>query len=268
MRPLIALAHLLIVCLLTHSAYAKDRLVVLNVKVNRDRARLVIKPFEAKTLTNELRAVALEYGGFDVMTNENMLDLLPPNTRIEDCVGECEVETGRLVGARYLITGEIGRTGRELDLLIQFYETRGGTLIGSKNVSARDVKSLKAQIRSQAPKLFSKLAMQSALTRQRNETLLFLRIDPPKVKARVKLDARYLDLDDPQIRKKGGGYLIPITPNEKHQLTVSAGGYMSAEEEMVVGEGGVGNLSVRLAKLSSTLMTTLGFLLALRVLCP
>jgi len=52
MRPLIALAHLLIVCLLTHSAYAKDRLVVLNVKVNRDLVRLVIKPFEAKTLTS------------------------------------------------------------------------------------------------------------------------------------------------------------------------------------------------------------------------
>ena len=44
---------------------------------------------------------------FLIMDKENMMTLLPPDKTVADCVGECAVETGRLLGAAYIITGDI-----------------------------------------------------------------------------------------------------------------------------------------------------------------
>ena len=100
----------LILAMFSNSAWARDRLAVLEVKASTDGEQR-LKPFEVKTLTSDLRRLALEYGGFDVMTDKNIIDLLPDDTKIEDCIGECEVQTGRMLGAKYIITGEVGRAG-------------------------------------------------------------------------------------------------------------------------------------------------------------
>ena len=90
---------IVILALLSGSALAGDRLAVLDVKANSGNGGKILNPFEIKTLTNDLRRLALEYGGFEVMTDKNIVDLLPPETKIEDCIGECEVQTGRMLGA-------------------------------------------------------------------------------------------------------------------------------------------------------------------------
>ena len=60
------------------------------------------------------------------MTQENIEVLLPPNTKLEDCTSECQVETGRTIGARYIITSEVLRFGSSLR--ISQGEVFGGTL--------------------------------------------------------------------------------------------------------------------------------------------
>ena len=50
---------LLVLSALYSSAWARDRLAVLDVKVTTDGGKQ-LKPFEVKTLTNDLRRLALE----------------------------------------------------------------------------------------------------------------------------------------------------------------------------------------------------------------
>ncbi len=58
---------------------------------------------------------ALPPDRYILMTKENIYELLPPDKQsLADCVGECEVQTGRMVGAHYLVTGEVIRFGPEL----------------------------------------------------------------------------------------------------------------------------------------------------------
>lgn len=237
----------LILAMFSNSAWARDRLAVLEVKASTDGEQR-LKPFEVKTLTSDLRRLALEYGGFDVMTDKNIIDLLPDDTKIEDCIGECEVQTGRMLGAKYIITGEVGRAGGRLDMLVQFYETTGGTLLSSKSIGGQSYDQLRQELKLKVPSLFKGLAMRSAFIQQKSETLLFLRVSPKAAKFRVKLGSRYVDLNDTSIKRLEDGLLIPILPNLKQRLSISAKGYMSAEEEVLVKEGGVENLSITLSQ--------------------
>src|SRR5438093_4718108 len=73
---------------------------------------------DAGYLTDVVRTAVLEQGaGLRVMTRENILVLLQSQgKRLEDCEGECEVDTGRRLGAEYVITGEVLRFGSSLKL--------------------------------------------------------------------------------------------------------------------------------------------------------
>src|SRR5437867_1668737 len=59
-------------------------------------------------LTDRVRAAALQAApGLRLMTRENVMVLLKSLGRtLEDCEGECEVETGRKLGADYVVSGE------------------------------------------------------------------------------------------------------------------------------------------------------------------
>lgn len=49
----------------------------------------------------------------DVMTRENLLVLLQASgKKIEDCEGECEVDTGKRIGADLIVRGKSRRWGR------------------------------------------------------------------------------------------------------------------------------------------------------------
>ena len=64
---------------------------------------------EVSFLTNEVRRVVgyLPTERFLVMTKESMAVMIEPGKTLEDCVGQCEVETGRLLNAEWIITGEL-----------------------------------------------------------------------------------------------------------------------------------------------------------------
>jgi formylglycine-generating enzyme required for sulfatase activity len=133
---------------------AQDKLVgkiaVLEI-LNRSK----LSTNDVNYLTTEIQSVVqIETNdSYDVMTQDNILTLLPPNTNLEDCVGACSVDTGRKLGAALIITGELTKFGNEKDnlrLSIRFHETQGGSLISSitiKGTSANDIeKQLKNSI--------------------------------------------------------------------------------------------------------------------------
>ena len=88
---------------------------------------------DAGYVADRLRAEVLG-AGIDarVISRENMLVLLQAQGKqLADCEGECEVETGRRIGADLVVSGEILRVGESLKASIRLHETRSGTLVAA-----------------------------------------------------------------------------------------------------------------------------------------
>lgn len=109
-------------------------------------------------LADEVRNAAVRYLDHDqwaVMSRENMLELLEINTEdLSECVGECEVETGRLIGAHLLITGNVVRPGSKYRLTLKAFDTNTGTQVAGESTSAVDVDGLIDALAAVCPLLF------------------------------------------------------------------------------------------------------------------
>src|SRR5438132_6475997 len=82
-----------------------------------------------------------------VMTRENLVILLATSGKsVADCVDKCEVETGRLVGADFVLSGTILRFGDDLRLSLLLHDTRNGTLVAGDTVGGPSVQSLEAAL--------------------------------------------------------------------------------------------------------------------------
>ena len=81
--------------------------------------------------------------GSIVMTRENTQQLLSANgKKLEDCTGECEVETGRLLGADYVVSGRLTKVGTRYKLTLRLHDTAQGALVGSATASGETVNAL------------------------------------------------------------------------------------------------------------------------------
>jgi len=79
---------------------------------------------------------------FLVMTKESMLMLIEPGKTLEDCVGECEIETGRLINADWIVTGEILRFGSSYRVSLRLHDTRKGQFIKGESIKGDRIESL------------------------------------------------------------------------------------------------------------------------------
>ena len=98
---------------------------------------------------------------FLVMDKANILTLLPPDIDLETCVGQCAVETGRLLQAAYIITGDILRFGKQLRITIKVHDTRSGQLIGSEIASGKEIMEMEIAIQEAGKKLLQRLIKKS-----------------------------------------------------------------------------------------------------------
>ena len=94
---------------------------------------------------------------FLVINKANILTLLPPEQTPEDCIGECAVQTGRLLQAAYIITGEIIRFGKQLRVTVKLHDTRSGRLIASEVASGREVTDMEVGIQEAGGRLLRRL---------------------------------------------------------------------------------------------------------------
>ena len=106
---------------------------------------------EVSYLTNELRSVAsfLPKSKYLVLTKESLEVLIDPSTSLEECVGSCAVETGRLVGAQWILTGEVVRFGKSLRVSLKVHNTQTGQFLKGTSIKGKSVEDLESKLHQQ-----------------------------------------------------------------------------------------------------------------------
>jgi len=103
-----------------------------------------LSPDDARYFTDLIRAAVLKFAPqLDVMTRENLLVLLRSTGKdLANCEGECEVDTGRRIGADAIISGEIQRIGTRYKISLRLHETHEGRLAGASVASGKSIDEL------------------------------------------------------------------------------------------------------------------------------
>ncbi len=115
---------------------------------------------ESRHLADIVRGAAvraLPRRAYRIMTRENMLGLLPPGVDLAGCVGDCEIETGRNLGAAFVVSGEVLRFGASITVSLKLHETEDGTLLASEQARAGDLGDLVEPLEQAAARLFAAL---------------------------------------------------------------------------------------------------------------
>ena len=139
---------------LSPSGTPKERIAVIDLK-----NKAGVNEGELNYLSSLLRQAAgrLPQSKYSVMTQDNILVLLPPDTKLEDCVGTCAVDTGRRLGAHYVMVGEVVRFGSSLRVSLNLHHSQSGELRGSDTVKGDTVEALEGPLQGSAVGLFSVL---------------------------------------------------------------------------------------------------------------
>ena len=74
-----------------------------------------------------------------------------------ECEGVCDVDTGRLVGADYVVGGVLLRLGQEYKLTLKLYDVVSGQLLAGMHAAGATPEELEKQVRTVAPQLVSVL---------------------------------------------------------------------------------------------------------------
>lgn len=132
-----------------------------------------------RTLADKVRSESLNYldaSQWKVMTHENILVLLQANAEdLESCIGECEVETGRLLGAQMVVAGRAVKFGTRFTLLLHAYDTESGELMATAEATGADLDELWDGLGPACAQLFGGRAAPTArvTTTTRNEPTAF-----------------------------------------------------------------------------------------------
>jgi hypothetical protein len=111
----------------------------------------------AQYFTDVIRQASLRMEpGLDIMTRENLMVLLQSTgKKLEECEGECEVDTGRRIGADQIISGEIQKVGSKFKLTLKLHDTHEGRLLASSIGSGKSIDELDEGAQKAAEELFT-----------------------------------------------------------------------------------------------------------------
>jgi PEGA domain len=116
---------------------------------------------EAYFLTDKVRRTAsqmLPISHFTIMTSENIEELLPPDMDLAKCTdAKCEVEMGRMIGAEYIVTGEILRYAGDLRVQVKVHHIPTGHFIGSADTDAGSLKEQESMLSNISSQLMGKV---------------------------------------------------------------------------------------------------------------
>jgi hypothetical protein len=126
-----------------------------NKLVDRDRQEV-----DATYFADVVRSAALRtLPSLSVITRENLVVLLAATGRkLEECEGECEVDTGRRIGADLVVSGDLLKIGTSYKLNLRLHETRGGQLLSGAVASGKSVDELDERTQAAVGELFAPLA--------------------------------------------------------------------------------------------------------------
>lgn len=114
---------------------------------------------QALYVSDLIRGVAarLPKDTYFVITRENILESLPPGTDLATCEGECEVETGRKIGADFVVSGEILPWGGQFKVSLKLHETITSSLLGSESAAGKDLAALERSVMDATAGLLARL---------------------------------------------------------------------------------------------------------------
>lgn len=149
-----ALLALMSVLVASAAQAAPRRVAVLTLK---NTAHLT--PPEVRYIADQVRAGLLQLppSQFIILTRENILAMLPPGRRLADCEGDCEVETGRNIGADLIVTGEVLAFGAGLRVALRAHAVDSGKLVATIAASGATVEALERPVLQAARALALKL---------------------------------------------------------------------------------------------------------------
>ncbi len=124
--------------------YTEKRVLAVLELRNKTKAPDSVDP---QYLSDVIRAAVVDASpGMKVVTRENLLVLLAAGGKqLEECEGECEVDTGRRIGADLVISGEVLRVGSQLKVNLRLHDTHEGRLVAGIQASAESVEALDAR---------------------------------------------------------------------------------------------------------------------------
>lgn len=94
--------------------------------------------------SDAVRAVAKRVApGLFVMTREGVTALLSANgVKLEDCFSDCEVETGRKLGADYVVSGRLMKMGARFLLTMRLHKTQTAELLNTARAQGATIEEL------------------------------------------------------------------------------------------------------------------------------
>jgi hypothetical protein len=131
---------------------AEPKLAVLDFKNDAE-----LSPFEIRTITAEVRSVALLLPAerYDVVDNERIRQLIGPK-KYEECAhAECLMEVGRLAQSEYFVVGEVGRFGEQqwLQVNMTLYSLDNNELLSTERASASEIGEIMKSLQTAAAKM-------------------------------------------------------------------------------------------------------------------
>jgi formylglycine-generating enzyme required for sulfatase activity len=117
-------------------------------------------PEEVLYLSDLVRGVArrvLPAERYLLMTRENIMEMLPQGRTLTDCVGDCAVETGRNLGADFVVTGEVTGFGGEIRVTVNLHGIQTGNLIDQIRAGAPNVLGVEKDLEDRVQSLLLKL---------------------------------------------------------------------------------------------------------------
>jgi TolB-like protein len=123
-----------------------------------------------------------------VMTRENTAEILKTYGRtIEGCVGECEVETGRMLGADYIVSGRLTKVGHRFKLTLRMHRTEDSALISSAAASGISAEELDDATAKAVGELLEPLRAEEAAPKARKRPLPRQRSpNPPRSRSQCR----------------------------------------------------------------------------------
>ena len=189
-----------------------------------------------------------------LMTRENVVQLLSSSEKTQgrtlaDCSGECEVETGRLLGADLIVSGRFTRVGARFKLSLRLHSTADGLLISSATAGGETVEKLDDATNDAVADLLATLAEPREQrpppggTAQGPAPALLI-VESVPSHARVLIDSR----------ERGAAPLSieGLSPG-KHLLRLELDDYQPAEQEVTVQAAQTGRTRVTLVRLTGRL---------------
>ena len=129
------------------------------------------------SLSDQVRYAAIHLlpkNKYSIYTRENLTQILSDN-EVECVEGQCEVETGRNIGADYIISGNVLRRGSELKLVLKFHDTSSAKLMAIEQVTSGSTRGLIKRTPSLSRKLMLNALDLKISTRELNKAKSSLR---------------------------------------------------------------------------------------------